>query len=1092
MSSAKSSSGSEDYYGHIAGIISVGQLDFTWGFMVNNDLVWPKAKQWDSRIHQKNKYVIYTDGNVYKTPSATDVDPPGAPWALEAIPWVAGTTHTGEKKLYLDNVWQAIADTAVAPPATAPDNISAGWTQDKVGVQSSEVTNNWKYVCTPALWSAATHFWEALKIVSHNGRLWITSADTNAEPGTGAPWSLWKQDLAGGPNPFKFTVEDMGDVYIYYGTGTQTLDTVNEQILNALGHPPYRHRAVVMLKNFLFGSSVTNPPNVTILGGRTPTQTLIINNTAIAGVDATAMDADWQVNPWCILAELLTHPVYGLGLPLSWFNAAAWQAEADRCAAHPELFYLSPLYTQLKKVRELAADLLSYPDAFIFWSTIATLTAGHWPHHEAAPAFTSDNTIDRNDLKEEIASDSEGWGGTANSIEVSFQDIEAGFTSRPAMAPNLFNRAITRRLTIQRIERPHIVRFNQALAWATEFAKIAGDQTFNCSQLTVRAEKAAGIQPGDIFLLTDDVLGFSIPMRCTKKVISAAGTGLVKLSCEVERGVAPQPYSPTSSTSSSSQGPPPATVVNFAAVQLPAVLFGEANTLAILAGRENSSTSTMDVWFRQDDAAAFQQLGTNRGFAVAGALLTNANNEISVGPGDNVTFVTVGQVTQGDTYNLGNTDFWKNQVFYSVNPGGIPFNVGTEGEDYTIDPATGILTILTGGAIPTNYYVNVKLWQTLVISNNPNTPQADLDNINTVPTQDEIDDGQILLFAFRADNPALFEIMSVRSTQAGTNMITGLPVLFVKVLRTQFGSLLGGDGSYVWGTNANDVMMIIKKSAIQPLSHQNFPYYHANGSTINLRLAPGSAWEQSDITDLYDAANNPNGLATAFDYTFNNIYAPIVTWGIMLQNGGVITDFTTNFAAADVFSFSFELMDRNGDLVHAALIAILGQQEITLWSTNTTPSAVYDKTVVFSLPKGNWKIEMRMLDNSGNQSSTRLTSAGSEVTMYVDNGTAAAPILYPGSVDYNGFRTGLLFGLLPGVAANFQAYYQVQNRNVAPSGGAWIACAVDGAAIGGLYRWGDATYITLPPIKKGSSGKTLYAYCHQTGKTDSDVVKWNF
>jgi hypothetical protein len=43
-----------------------------------------------------------------------------------------------------------------------------------------------------------------------------------------------------------------------------------------------------MLKNFLFGSSITNTPNVTVLGGRKPVQTLIINNTAVVGVDATA------------------------------------------------------------------------------------------------------------------------------------------------------------------------------------------------------------------------------------------------------------------------------------------------------------------------------------------------------------------------------------------------------------------------------------------------------------------------------------------------------------------------------------------------------------------------------------------------------------------------------------------------------------------------------------------------------------------------------------------------------------------------------------------------------------------------------------
>jgi hypothetical protein len=1091
MSSGKGGSQSNDYYGHVAGIACCGPLDFIAGFMIDNDVVWPKAKSWDSQIHQKNKKVIYIDGNVYKTPAATDVDPPTAPWALYAIPWAAGTTLAGDKKLYLGNVWKAAVNTATNPPATAPAPIAAGNTQPRLGVQQDVATGDWIYDCTPPAWSGATHFWASNSIVAHNGQLWINSADTNKEPGLDPVWTLWKQDLTGGPNPYKFTVENHGDVFLYLGTGTQTLDTVDEQILNALGHPPYRHRAVVMLKNFLLGSSTTTPPNVTLIGGRKPVQTLIIDNTGVVGVDATAFDDDWQVNPWCVLAELLTNPVWGLGLPNAWFDATTWQAEADRCAAHPELHYISPLYTSLKKVREIVADIMGYPDAFIFWSSIATLTAGHWPHHEAAPAFTAATTIDRNDIieGEELETTSDGWSGTLNAVAVSFRDIEAGFTNRPALAPNLFNRTITQRLTVQKIERPHIVRLSQALAWATEFAKIAGDQTFACSSLTVRAEKAASINQGDIFLLTDDQLGFSQPMRCTKKTIAAAGIGRVMLQCELERGVAPQPYAPTPTKTAPPSGPPPATIANYAAVQLPSALAGQPNTIAVLAGRENESTASLEIWFRGDDGASFQQLGSSRGFAVPGVLSIHANNEGVYSGGDSVTLVNVGAVTQGNTYNLGKTDFWKNQVFYSVNISGIPHSTATEGVDYTLDQSTGELTIITGGAIPTGYYVNVKLWQNLVVRYNTSAPQADIDTITTVPTQDEIDDGQILLFAFQVANPALFEIMSVRSvTAAGSDLIG--PVFFVQVLRSQFNSTFGGDGSYVWGTNPNDVIMMIRKSDLAPLTHENFPFYHANSSTIHLRLAPASAWVQADITDLFDAAGNPNGLTTAFDYTFNNIYAPTVTWGQLLRDSGSgfadITDFTVTFASTDVFNFSFELDSREGNLAHGALVAVQGQQEITLWSTNMTPASPYNKTVQFQLPTGNWSIEIRALDDSGNQITSQLTYSGSPVLMHVNSATAAAPIIYSYH-DSGGYRNDLLFGLLPGVAANFHVYYQIQNRNVDFNPASWIAATVSGGAIGGLYRWGSP-----PPIKKGSSGQTLYAYCTQTGKTDSDVVKWNF
>src|SRR5579885_1626301 len=103
MSSGKSGGGSKDYYGHAAGIICQGQLDFIWGLMVNNNVVWPKVSLWDSKIYKKNLTVIYTDGNVYQASEKTNTDPPAFPWTLFAIPWLAGTYHSGDRRLYMGN-----------------------------------------------------------------------------------------------------------------------------------------------------------------------------------------------------------------------------------------------------------------------------------------------------------------------------------------------------------------------------------------------------------------------------------------------------------------------------------------------------------------------------------------------------------------------------------------------------------------------------------------------------------------------------------------------------------------------------------------------------------------------------------------------------------------------------------------------------------------------------------------------------------------------------------------------------------------------------------------------------------------------------
>jgi hypothetical protein len=806
--------------------------------------------------------------------------------------------------------------------------------------------------------------------------------------------------------------------------------------------------------------------------------------TLITGASA-ALDGDWQANPWCVLAEMLTHPVIGLGLPNSFFDQVAWQREADRCGANTPLYYISPIYSSLKKVRELVADIMGYPDAFVFWSTLGTLSCGHWPHGEAAPNFTSANTVDRNSLTEELNADSDGWGGTFNSVSVSFQDIQSGFKSRPAIAPNLFNQNIVRQMQSQTVDRPHIVRYAQAQAWAAEFAKLAGDQMAS-GKFKIQAEKATGVSPGSLFLLTDDYLQTSQVQRCTARTVSAPPEGTAQLTHETERGVSPQPYAPSAPNPTQPTGPPPSRINNFAVVQLPSAL-GEASTIAILAGRSNEITSQLAVWFQQTDNASFQQLGTNNNFSVPGLFDVNENTAETIGGSPNTVSIAAFAATQGTVYALGYTNWWKDIVTYSATIGGV-YTAATEGVDYVTDPVGGTITTLAGGAITTGYYVKVQLWQSLVINYATETPQPDLNAIMVSLTLDEIAGGEILLFAFQAANPALFEIMSVRAISAPGNGLAGTPSLFVQVVRSQFGSLKGGDGSHIWGSNVNDIVFIQQKTGIEVLSHPLFATLQSTGATMNMRLVPSSAWVAGDINDLYDPASNPGGLASAFAYTWNSLYAPTATWGQLLQNGAQITNFAVTFSTTDVFNFTANITDTNGDLAHAALIAIQGQQEVTLWASNFSGGAFASKQIQFSLGTGLWSIELRMLDLADNSSVLPLTYGGNAVTMTVNATYAPTPVIY----QYNAsgrFITGLVFGQLPG-PTGYTVYYQLQPSGTPYNPASWIACAVNVNIHLPHYCYGDpAAGYVVPPFLHAT--KTLYAYASQTAKTDSAVVSWN-
>ncbi len=1032
MSSGKDGSGSKDYYGHMAWELCQGQLDFTWGLMLNNEVAWPHARLWDRQTWQADKQVIF-EGNAWKAGDNTKNDPPDAPWLLYALPWAAGMYSAGHRVLKGANVWQAAVDTATEPPDDRPDKVF----DIKLEIWRFQV-GDWLYISTPeAFADQPPNHWAANSIVAWKGRLWTTAVGTKAEP-PDAPWVAWRVNRADSPNPLKFTVENVGDFYLYWGTADQVLDPVDEAILSALGHPSYRNRAVLVGKNILFGTMTTTPPDAVLLGGRSPSQTLIVG-------DAALMDDDWQVNPWCILAELMTHPVIGLGLPASSFDQASWQAEADRCAANPGLFYISPNYASLKKVREAVADILSYADSFIYWSNGATLMAGHWPHDEEAPAFTAENTVNRNELTEEISTTSDGWGGTSSSVEVSFEDQISGFKARPAPAPSLFNMSVMRRVSTERIDRPHIVREKQALAWAAEMIKIEQDQTLKGQELTVRAEKLAGLHPGSLFLLTDDVVGTSQVHRCLALTISSPPTGTRKLRHELERGISQLAYAPTEVNPVEAQGPPPAPILNAVFVQIPSALGTDIYEMICLAARSNDQTSTFDVWFRQADVEAFQRVTSQSAFAVAGLVSDDSDDR-------DATDLLAG-VIEGDTYDLSSSDGWNFRVEHKTGAGA--YSDAADGDDYNI--VAGVLTVVAGGAITTGDDLRVTYATKVTVGISSDTPSSDVEALATSLTADEIADDKVLIFLFQADDPTKFEIMSLKSMTA-----LGGDSYDFEVRRERFGTLSGGDGAHTWGEN--DVAFCAFREGLNIFTHERFPLATVLESTSTFILTPASAWVSAEVDDIYDAANNPTGLATEYVFQFENKYAPTVVWTDWLTDGAV-TDFTDTFGTTNIFTLSFEVHDPDSNLIQASLLARNGTQEVTLWSAKPDSDETISKTVTFLLGEGTWALVMSM--------------------SYATNRIIEYPLLDSGDaeVSYDVQPPG--GGM---VAAPVIKWTKSGTNRIT------ITCATAGATIHKitvpLYDPPGVYNVYTGPYHF-TGNRTVYAYATHAGLTDSTVTKCN-
>jgi hypothetical protein len=1073
------------YYGNVAGIICQGQIDSIWGVMLNNELVYPAAYAWDSKLYHNGVYLLFiVSGTLgcYQAGADNRVDPPNFPWVLRAVAYNNATTyHSGDKVLGADNsLWQSTTTQTGNPPnATKPNPAQMGQTNSgnhNALTNPNPTISNWKYLGSP-VGISANNLHAANAIVSYNGRLYTTPSSTNNQP-PNSPWVLWKIDRVSSANPLKFTVPKYGDCYLYWGTKTQTLDSTNEAFLTSFGHPAYRGRAVLVLKNFLFGQGTVTPPSMKVLALRNPVQTVI------TGASAT-LDADWNANPWCVLAELLTDPIIGLGLPTTMLDATTWQAEADRVALNPQLYYISPMLTSLAKLRDLVQEIMSYPDSFIFWSVLATLAAGHWPHGEAAPAFTNANTISRDQWLKEPDESGQGWGGTFNAVELSYRDLEAAFAQRTLVAPNLFNRQVTQRLLTMRLDRPHIVRADQAMANAIEAAKINGDRQVK-GTMDIKDGTASSIAPGSIFLYTDDVAQTSNPMRCTRLVRKAPPSTVKTIEYETERGVAPQPYSPTRGLVPTAPGLAPTRLIFYQLAKISPV-FNLGDGLFFLACRQDTNTSHAELWFQQSDGVNLTDIGTVTKFAVGGAMMQSETWDSDTAIGLGISPFSVTPVTQGATYSIGQQYFWSSQVKYG--PGGGPATtLATPGTDYVLDADAGTITIVSGGNITTGDQVDVYFSDEMGITLATNIPADDLSAIAITPTDDEIRDGKLLMFLHQASDPSKFEIMSVSQMLPNG----GLGVVNYQVFgkRAMFGTLPGGDGSHKW--DVGDIVMIIKKDDLASFDNQGFLPLEQTSSAGHFILAPGTSGFNADPTDIYDANTNPTGLSTATDYLFGDPYVPQVTWDSLLVNGGAV-NFATTYATTDNFDFSFTIFDASASAIICSLVASSGNIEIPLWSGQVSPGTTAGQSIEVKfagsvIGTGTWKLILKMTNSDGRTTFQNLQSpAGTDVQILIGTATAAAPVVTSWSVQRTASYSGgvTTFNYIVSAFhingyADTNVQYQITAKGAQPAGGSWVNATSAG---GGLWT-----------VAKGmvASTHTIWFLGIHTGISNSAPVPYNF
>jgi Putative phage tail protein len=920
-----------DYFGTIAGVACCGPADFISGVVVDNALVWPDAVVWPASrtfVHSRRMGCDGVHVGIQcDQPHGLSQGDSFTTWGFDAADArlnIALGTVTG-----VNDAW---GFQFAAPPGVGAfgvidfgDGFVSRVQPFTAGPPPSLVRiGPTVYTCIASHQASAANmpgtpggvaFWRPFRLPL------AVNPTLEAEPG--AP------DGAGAYPVVQLTTESHGEIFIYRGSADQRLDTLLEKTLARYGHPAYRDQVVVVLKRFFFGRESATAPNVSVILGRTPQQSVITG-------PAAALDSDGQANPLCVLAELLTHPIWGLGLDPAMLDAASWQATADWLLASSAAFYISPLIDQPRAVRDLAADLLDHCDGWLRWTPDGRIEAGHRLHNQPPPAFEPgrdlidvSDAIDGRDLDWTTGV----WDDTANKVTLHYADRDHGWRTRPAIASASWNRAASGRIREQVVEAPHVCRLSQALVLAAWRAKV-GSEPGVSGVFEVRAERVAA-RPGDPVLAVQAATGSGLPMMVTERTWRALPGGRLEVRAESIRGLSAEPVAPLPGASLGTPRPDPAPVSdnytapgtaaagppapndpptpNYAFLQLPPVLWGGRDfELTLLAGRTSAVTRAYDVHYRFRDAGAFKPLFRVTTFAVAGWL---------VAPLPLFTDVSGNPVQVDDTH-------------------------------------------------PLRFAVH------------PLTPPSDLDHVAAPPTADDVADNALLAVIVRNGAPHVFELCSVKGLTA-----EGGGVHSAALVRGVHDTPQGGDGATPWAgsPSGGDLVFLIHKNELSAVTTDGLAGVAQAGATIALRIAPESAWFAADPGDVYDPVANPSGLARETTYAWGDLFAPTASGWAVSADGNAYNG-VAGYTTATVFSATFTAAagHPSAALASVQLTAWGGGVAVPLLLTTDVAGAAATRltTRAFSLPaSGDWYLQATIRDDHGRVGTAVFPDASSRISI---------------------------------------------------------------------------------------------------------------
>ena len=418
-----------------------------------------------------------------------------------------------------------------------------------------------------------------------------------------------------------------GYIKLYRGTETQPADPA------LVGHPPYKGTIIIVAKHIFFGQDAGTAPNLQIIGGRCPR----VSTAVVAAVDNVVDDK--QVNPIASLAEFILDERGG-GLTVDQLDTASWLAAAHWCAQdadHRAATFCSPLFADQGSFADIAKALLDPLNGFLRWTGEGKLACLIYAWGVDPGGL---QTIDERHFTAKAKFTDGDWTAVKTEVVVNFTDRDFEFQQNTVVVSNARASQIRQVDDQGKLDRPHIMRIDQAYRQGTEYNRRAGTAP-GTATLKIRQPIVADLEVGDkIYVnVNPEPGGSGTAQLCRVEKIEQDRTDEAEVTVMPDSLLPATPYTPVW-TSPTVADATCAALVYALAIPLPVSSFGLPPCVGFLATRPGRDLTGFQVFFGTSLTDPFAELGEQIGFSVRAQLAA----DIAAGDG-------AAQFTELDTVN---------------------------------------------------------------------------------------------------------------------------------------------------------------------------------------------------------------------------------------------------------------------------------------------------------------------------------------------------------------------------------------------------------------------------------------------------------